>query len=264
MRHLDASGLGWGIADLWEHGLGKTNGFELLVGVWENGVYFDHFFQQLLLANAFQLIASFSYLFVNNILTRQFVAEQWTQLLSFKAKKPLRVSWPRGLQRSSHMLSLPLRYFVTSMALCILLHWLISQSIFIVLTEGYIPGVEAQRQPRRDASRIGYSTIRIVLSIITWGAMILGLVLHSAFRRYRHLPTYFPRMGTNSVAISAVCHRPLEDKEASLFPVSMGIIPVKRLMEPSCCAGRLALSTWVDLQEPVHGTQYLQPTPKPT
>src|SRR5437764_175972 len=63
--------------------------------------------KKLLAANAYQLFVSFLYMFHNNILTRQLVADEWTRFLRPEGKKPLRVSSPVGMQRSSYMLSLP-------------------------------------------------------------------------------------------------------------------------------------------------------------
>lgn len=69
----------------------------------------------IVLANSFQILVSFLYLFYNNILTRQLVADEWTRFLRPNGKKALRVSSPKAVQRSSYSLSLPLKYSIPLM-----------------------------------------------------------------------------------------------------------------------------------------------------
>jgi hypothetical protein len=52
-------------------------------------------------------------------------------------RKTLRVSAPVGIQRSSYFVSMPLRYGIPLMATMSLLHWLVSQSLFVVATVSY-------------------------------------------------------------------------------------------------------------------------------
>lgn len=51
---------------------------------------------------------------------------------SLRIKKPLRVSAPRGIQRSTYFISMPWRYGVPLISSISVLHWLISQSIFTI------------------------------------------------------------------------------------------------------------------------------------
>ncbi|KAK2020762.1 hypothetical protein LX32DRAFT_715118 [Colletotrichum zoysiae] len=59
-----------------------------------------------LVANSPRVLMSVLYLFYNNILTRQLLADEWLRYFRRSEKKPLRVSSPRGIQRSSYSLSL--------------------------------------------------------------------------------------------------------------------------------------------------------------
>jgi hypothetical protein len=52
-------------------------------------------------------------------------------------RKTLRVSAPVGIQRSSYFVSMPLRYGIPLIVTMSLLHWLISQSLFVVATVSY-------------------------------------------------------------------------------------------------------------------------------
>ncbi|KAJ7909785.1 hypothetical protein B0H13DRAFT_1616212 [Mycena leptocephala] len=94
------------------------------------------------MANGPQVLVSFIYLSYNNILTRQLVADEWVRFVRPCGKKPLRVSAPAGMQRSSYFLSLPMRYGVLLMANSMLLHSLISQGLFLSA-----PGLTARTSP---------------------------------------------------------------------------------------------------------------------
>jgi hypothetical protein len=258
LARIGDQGLPIGISELWQQGIGRVNGYALVGGVWSKANRFIDFSRQIFLANVFHILVSFMYLFVNNILSRQLVAAEWTRLLYVNEKKPLRVSSPQGMQRSSYMLSIPFRYSVPLMAVCIWMHWLVSQSIFIVQTTVFSSEAGNQRIAWKDNSRIGFSVFGIILAIITEGALVVGLLIHSAIRKYHSIPADFPRMGTCSASISAACHPPKEDTDAYLFPVSMGVVTEKPLRHGGCTE-RLTLSTWIDLQEPKGGSQYMQP-----
>lgn len=246
-----------GISSLWQQGLGKTNGFALIGGPWKGGLRFIDFSRQILLTNSFQILISCVYLCFNNVVSRQLVAAEWVRLLSVKEKKPLRVSSPQGLQRSSYMLSMPFAYAIPFIVYFVLMHCLVSQAIFIVQTTVYESGATNNRLPSKDGSRVGFSTIGIIFVVMIEVLLICFLLIHSAIRRYRNVPPDFPRMGTCSAAISSVCHPPQGDTEAYMFPVSMGVVEKGRLGHRR--TRWLTFSTWVDLKEPEKGSHIIQP-----
>jgi hypothetical protein len=88
-------------------------------------------------ANYWQMIISLLYLAYNALLTCQLVAEEWSGYA--KQRKTLRVSHPRGIQRSSYFVSMPMKYGITLMIANATLHWLVSQSIFLVSTTTHLP-----------------------------------------------------------------------------------------------------------------------------
>ena len=49
-----------------------------------------------------------------------------------KSQAALRVSAPKGIQRSSYMLSMPFRYSIPMSAIFAVMHWLLSQATFII------------------------------------------------------------------------------------------------------------------------------------
>lgn len=94
------------------------------------------FITNVLWANYWQLIISLLYFADNSMLTYQFLAEEWAGFV--KDRNFLRVSHPRGMQRSTYFVSLPLRYGTPLLAANATLHWLVSQSVFVVSTTCYL------------------------------------------------------------------------------------------------------------------------------
>jgi hypothetical protein len=86
-------------------------------------------------ANTWQLLLSLYYITANALLTCLVVEDEW-QNYALK-KKPLRVSSPIGLQRSTYFLSLPLLYTLPLMTTFTILHWTLSQSIFLYILSVY-------------------------------------------------------------------------------------------------------------------------------
>ena len=84
-----------------------------------------------LVANVPQLILSFLYLNLNGLLTSIFSAMEWSDFVL--ERKTLRVSNPKGAQRSTYFLQLPYKMGVPLIVVSGLLHWLVSQSIFLVV-----------------------------------------------------------------------------------------------------------------------------------
>ncbi|OJJ94921.1 hypothetical protein ASPACDRAFT_1860602 [Aspergillus aculeatus ATCC 16872] len=168
---------------------------------------------------------SFLYLFYNNILTHQLVADQWVRFLRPDGKKALRVSTSRGMQRSSYLLSLPLTYSLTLTIAMILLHWLVSQSLFVVQTIGFDTNGEKVNFPHFSGSAVGYALSPIVLATLCGVVMVAGVLVHSLVRRHHDVPAGFPAWGASSAHIEALCSgRPADDVDAHLFPVSLGVV----------------------------------------
>lgn len=177
-----------------------------------------------LLANTPQLIVSVAYFVYNNLLTRMLLVAEHNGYATHR--KPLRVSWPKGQQRSTYYLSLPYKFSLSLIAFCGLLHWLISQSIFYVQV---VPFDIFRRFPHglKATSTCGYSPVAIIFTIIVGGLMLLaGPVLGM-----RRLTSRMPLASNCSAAISAACHPPADDKDAALKPVKWGEIPTASSLE---------------------------------
>lgn len=207
------------------------------------------------LANMFQIMVSFLYLFYNNILTRQLVADEWTRFVSKgkDGKKVLRVSSPRGMQRSSYMLSLPFKYSIPLMISITLLQTLVSVSVFLVQTMGYTTDSEGGRLPRFDRTAVGYSHLGIILSTLLGVLMVAALVGNSVSRRWTGVPPHFPAHGASSAHIVAFCQPPADDRDACLFPLTLGV--VRGHNEPE----RFTFSTFIHIEQPEDRTVYTTP-----
>lgn len=147
------------------------------------------FYGTAFMANGVQLgLSLFSY-FSNALFTSMFISHYWGKFI-YKAQR-LRVSVPKGAQKSSFFLSLPYRYSLPLLVCSILLHWLLSQSLFVIQTRGfYYTGQEDMdagfaRAPSLDASVLGYSAIGQVLSL----ALITVLFICLIFFGLRNLPS---------------------------------------------------------------------------
>jgi hypothetical protein len=163
------------------------------------------------------MIISVLYLAYNALLSCQLVCMEWSNYA--EERKTLRVSHPKGIQRSTYFISLPLRYGILLLAANATLHWLTSESIFVVNTTTYFPNLIEDTS--ESFTTTGYSTSATLAAICSGLFMLLGFVLNA----FRTIPGNMPLASTCSAAISAACHRPEEDREAHLLPVQWGVIP---------------------------------------
>ncbi|KAJ8128224.1 hypothetical protein O1611_g5414 [Lasiodiplodia mahajangana] len=248
-------------SSIWGHGLAVNPILLVSPGHGDpNGAI--HYLGNVLLANIFQIVISFLYVFYNNILTRQLVADELLRFMPPEGKKPLRVSSPVGMQRSSYFLSLPFRFSIPLNIATILIHWLISQSFFLVQANYFAPGSEGARLPQYDRSSRGYSILGITISIAVGLVLLIALLINSMVRDFTNVPSTLPSALTNSAVIEGLCQRPEGDVDAYLFPIRLGSIIdsyVYNQKSEKECMGRLAFSTDIRLDNPCPGLSYIQP-----
>ncbi|KAE8318728.1 hypothetical protein BDV41DRAFT_560561 [Aspergillus transmontanensis] len=218
----------------WTMGLGAINTQTLITGTrWVTSLI-----SNVLVANTPQLLFSIIYFTFNAIFTAMTLAAEWSRYANHR--KGLRVSGPPEVaQRSSYFLSLPYRFAVPAMTFSALLHWLLSQSLFVVGIESYTANF--QRDPTRDFITCGYSPPAILSAILVGVAMVVWLVGFS----FRRLESGMPVAGSCSLAIAAACHPTLRvkgdeyvDEEAKLgaeqMRVQWGVIYVDADGEGHC------------------------------
>ncbi|KAJ7934369.1 hypothetical protein B0H13DRAFT_1591673 [Mycena leptocephala] len=256
---IQSQGVTIDLPSIWQLGF-KTNAETIVFPFWTTGrrERIADLIGNILLANGWQVGVSFIYLSYNNILTRQLAADEWVRFVRPGGKKPLRVSAPAGMQRSSYFLSLPMRYGVPLMANSTLLHSLISQGIFLVQTRSFGPGPDGSRLPEFDVSARGTSILGVILAIVMCTVSVLVLIAHSFAREYRDIPPGFQLMGSSSAAISLMCRRPEGDTDAHLFPVSIGVV-YDQATDVMGLEGRLVFSTDIDLRQPIAKARFIQP-----
>ena len=88
-----------------------------------------------ILANLPQGLLSFLFITYNGLFTCMFLAEEWSGYAH--ERKPLRVTNRTGQQRSTYRLQIPYRYGVVLFAVSALVHWLISQSLFLARVDTF-------------------------------------------------------------------------------------------------------------------------------
>jgi hypothetical protein len=115
------------------------------------------FIEQNLVVNMWQVILSIVYVAHNAILSTLWTAKEWTGYA--KRQKALRVSRPTGGQRSTYFISMPLRYSLPLMGILATMHWLLSQSTFIIR----ISTLTYKGEPVEGWTLAGYSSAASLL-----------------------------------------------------------------------------------------------------
>ena len=169
-----------------------------------------------LVANLPQAVLSFLSLNYNGIITCMLVAKEWHGYA--KERKPLRVTRPIGLQRSTYRLQIPYKYGVPLVIVSGILHWLVSLTLFLARVNAY--DSDGHKVNEDSLATVGYSPISMI-TVILLGALLLIFLNLIGFRRYQD---GLPLAGTCSAAISAACHRPEDDIHAASKPVMWGAV----------------------------------------
>ena len=204
------------MSHLWSLGFGSVNS-EALMSIDHNedvsgptGVV-----STVLIANSPQIILSFLYFAYNGVFTCMLLANEWS---AYAVKRNfLRVTSPTGGQRSTYRLQLPYRYGIPLLLGASMLHWFVSQSIFLARFN-----VINSSGKTTDGGILtcGYSPIAIIFVIIL-GSVVVLLGIANGFRKAR---VGMPLAGSCSAAISAACHPPETDVDASSKRVMWGVV----------------------------------------
>lgn len=169
-------------------------------------------------ANIPQLLLSFLYLNYNGLMTVMSLARESSRYGI--RRNGLRVSaTPRGAQRSTYFLQLPYRFSVPIIIVTGMLHWLISQSIFLVSIEAMMllgpqesirGGTQLwDTEAPRSLMTCGYSPPAILASIVVASILLIGIISMGFVK----LPSSMPVAASCSAAIAAACHAPIDEIE---------------------------------------------------
>ncbi|KAI3324618.1 hypothetical protein HD806DRAFT_521724 [Xylariaceae sp. AK1471] len=188
------------------------------------GLQVSTFLGCVLVANSPQVVLSLWYFTFNNLFTYLQVADEWEQFSTDYL--PLRVTNPMGKQKSTYRLQLPYRYSLPLIALSALSHWLLSNTIYIILSTGeYLQaGYSDYRQGLSDPSlsadivvALGYSPISLFVVVVLSSIAVTIPVFFSLKR----VSSDIVPVGTNSLLISMACRvspLSLTEKNAALAP----------------------------------------------
>ncbi|CAG8949656.1 hypothetical protein HYFRA_00007890 [Hymenoscyphus fraxineus] len=206
----------------WAMGFGSYNSYSTLPG-WggdgSQGAAIDFtstgiLMQLVAMANLPQVIVSCLYFAYNAMYTSMVSADEWSRFTSHR--KALRTTMPRGQQRSTYWLSLPWTYALPVATASAILHYLVSQSLFITRTE--ILNTNGEPEPI-SFMQLAYSPLAWLLATLFGLMMVLCLIVNG-FRRLK--PCVL--VANNSLAIAAACHNIEGDEGAELRKVSWGAV----------------------------------------
>lgn len=229
---------------LWSLGIGAIAPHNLITG-WEVPTYGEGgVVSTVLITNMPQVIFSFLYLILNGVVTSMSAAQEWSSHAHQSVHKQLRVSFPKGGQRSTFFLQMPYRFSVPMMAMSILMHWLISQSFFIAQVEEYRTGGGVSETTTGAFSPVAMFLTSLVM-VVAFG-IILGLA------RLRHLQEGMPVARNCSAAIAAACHG-IPGTVLSERPVKWGVVVPAQLGRDG--VGRCAFSNH-PVEAPEPGQRY--------
>ncbi|EEU37270.1 uncharacterized protein NECHADRAFT_22243, partial [Fusarium vanettenii 77-13-4] len=167
-------------------------------------------------ANLPQMIFSVITFSLNNLLTVIYTAQEWEGFSRYR--KTLRVSEPKGEQRSTYFLQLPYRIAVPFHVATGVISWLLSNSVFPLVISSYDSLGRAMTDV--DVAACGFSPWPMVLAIVVGVVLMAGVC---SFFVLRFVST-MPMVGTCSAAISAACHHDDGQEEVSLKPVKWGAV----------------------------------------
>jgi hypothetical protein len=168
------------------------------------------------IANSPQLLLSVIYLYFNNMFTSMALAYEWGQFGT--RRKGLRVTRPRGEQRETYFLQLPLKVGVPLNALSGLLHWLASKMLFVVRIDRR--DRDGVLEPDSSLAACGFSSSALMALLL----VLIALSVLTSVLGFRSFAAHIPFAGSCSWVISAACHPDPDETEPALGRLKWGSI----------------------------------------
>ncbi|KPI41452.1 uncharacterized protein AB675_9088 [Cyphellophora attinorum] len=174
------------------------------------------------LANLPQLALSALYLTHNNFITRLCAA---LELRGYTLRRRgLRVSAPikGSAQRNSHFLSVPLRWSLLNIAIFVILHTVMSQTLFLHRVYSLYPNsfTDPNDIGKYLVSMIGFSPLSAFVLSLLLSALVLFIIVLGSWR----IAWRFPDTSGNSWQIAIACRPPTDTKDAQLGKVRWGVV----------------------------------------
>jgi hypothetical protein len=167
------------------------------------------------LVNLPQLILSMCYLALNNICTFLATAEEWNNFAL--TRKGLRVSRPVGEQRSTYFLQLPYRLAIPLMITSGTLHWLLSQSFFLVRVDFFQR--DSDTSSGESISACGFSSFSLLIFFVLGFLMLCAIAWLLARRMQQRMPI----AASCSLVISAACHPVKDEIDVHIKKIRWGV-----------------------------------------
>ncbi|KAF2023167.1 hypothetical protein EK21DRAFT_119025 [Setomelanomma holmii] len=157
----------------------------------------------MLLANSFQIGLSVLYFATNGFVTALCAQAEWSSYA--RHRKGLRVSSAkRHAQRSTYFLQLPYRYSVPLLVVFGLLHWLVSQSVFLKDTVWFSATVDV---PSQTSTSLGFSPLAILIGLAALTSLLVFIVVQGLWTMRMEMPL----LRSCSAVIAAACQPRRED-----------------------------------------------------
>jgi hypothetical protein len=167
------------------------------------------------LANMPQVLLSICYINLNTICTSMASSAEWNGLAT--SRKGLRVTKPSGDQRSTYFLQLPYKFALPLMVLSGTLHWLLSQSFFLIRSDFYSRNA-TELKFWKSACGVSFSSLTTFCSLAI--TLVCALRWMGRWRMYPKLP-----LGEScSLMISAACHPAPDEVDPHLAKVQWGVV----------------------------------------
>lgn len=198
------------------------------------------------IANAGQLVLSFCYLAINSECTAMAGAAEWNNLAT--SRKGLRVTRPAGQQRDTYFLQLPYRWSLPLTIASGGLHWLLSQSVFLVRIDTYDRNGKLIGDREFSRSACGFSGASWMVLTLSFFILVgtVGIVGR------KKIAVKVPFAASCSLVISAACHAPPGEADTHLQRLRWGVVE-KRMYD-----GQLHCSlSSKSVTRPKVGEQYL-------
>lgn len=150
------------LSSLWSMGFGELQPYTyIVIGLPRKDP--AGLISNVLIANLPQIVLSIFYIFYNAMLSTFLVQREFSLMCKEEKRKTLRVSEPVGIQRGSYFISLPLRYGIPLYLSSGIMHWLISQSLFLARITALNPA-DGTPNLENSFSSCGYSPIALCIS----------------------------------------------------------------------------------------------------
>lgn len=213
------------LVDYLRLGLGAVRAQSLIDSMFVANIGHTTLIACVLIANAPQPILSILYFLFNSVFTSMLLAAEWADFAH--ERKPLRVSYPKPGQRSTYFLQLPYKYALPLMLLSGVLHWSVSQSLFLAQIRWFdYSGQPSEYTTFANISTCGYSVSGIILTIVM-GSLLAIFALALGWRKF---PQGMPLVRSSSAAIAEACHAQGVD---TTVPLKWGITEKRREVEDS-------------------------------